>query len=52
MNLLRLPGQHRRLRRKRRAPVEPREIFRGFVRVLESLCHRPPAPRRSDKGSR
>lgn len=50
MNLARLSGQYRRARRKPRP--EPREVIRGFVRVLEALCHRPTPARRAGKEAR
>lgn len=42
MNRLRLSSRAARARRKVRA--EPRAVIRAFVRVLESLCHRPGEP--------
>lgn len=50
MNRLRLSLRPTRARRRLRA--EPREIIQTFVRVLESLCHRPgetPLPRREGR---
>lgn len=52
MTLARLSSQHRRARRRKTSAGEPREIIRDFLRVLETLCHRPLAPRRRDKGGR
>lgn len=50
MNRLRLSIRSTRPRRKTRA--EPRDIIRAFVRVLESLCHRPDETAASRKESR
>jgi len=50
MNRLHLSVRSTRPRRKARA--EPRDIIRAFVRVLESLCHRPGEAAASRKESR